>query len=320
MTPLRIAFAGTPDFAATHLAALLASRHEVVAVLTQPDRRAGRGKQARPSPVKALAQEHALPVLQPVTLRDADAVAAIAELQLDAMVVVAYGLLLPRSVLDLPRFGCLNVHGSLLPRWRGAAPIQRAVEAGDTESGVTIMQMDEGLDTGPMLALGRCAIPPLYTSGDLYTKLAEIGPPLLVSVLDELPTRLENAQAQNNELATHAAKISKQEACVDWRRPAAELARRIRAFNPAPGCFSLRDEARVKIWQATPAPGTTGGVPGEIIANDERGIHVCCGEGALILEHLQLPGSRAMSAAEVLRGRGDLFRPGAAFTSPQDAP
>jgi len=316
VNPLRLGFAGTPDFAATHLAALLRSDHDVVAALTQPDRRSGRGKQARPSPVKALALEHDLPVLQPPTLRDADAVASIAELELDALIVVAYGLLLPGNVLDLPRYGCLNVHGSLLPRWRGAAPIQRAVEAGDRESGVTIMQMDEGLDTGPILALGRCDIPPLYTSGDLYAKLAEIGPALLVTVLDDLPAYLGNARSQDNDLATHAAKISKEEACVDWRRPAAELARRIRAFNPAPGCFSLRDDQRVKIWRATPAPDSRRGAVGEIIATDASGIHVRCGEGVLVLENLQLPGSRAMDSDDILRGRADLFRPGAAFALP----
>jgi len=320
VSALRIAFAGTPDFAARHLAALIESPHEIAAVLTQPDRPAGRGKQARPSAVKELAGEHLIPVLQPPTLRDPQAVNAIAELELDALIVVAYGLLLPQTVLDLPRFGCLNVHGSLLPRWRGAAPIQRAVEAGDAQSGVTIMLMDAGLDTGPMLALEPCDIPPLATSGDLYNRLAEIGPPLLLRVLAELPARLAAAETQDDALATYAAKISKDEAQLDWRRSARHLSRQVRAFNPAPGCFGFLEGQRIKVWGALPVAGDDRAVPGEIIAASEEGICVCCADGALRLERLQLPGSKAMSASDVLRGRGELFAPGRRFDVPSAQP
>jgi methionyl-tRNA formyltransferase len=314
---LRLGFAGTPDFAARHLAALIDSPHQVVGVLTQPDRPAGRGKKDRPSAVKSLALDRGLAVLQPPTLRDPEAVDKIAALKLDALVVVAYGLLLPQTVLDLPRYGCLNVHGSLLPRWRGAAPIQRAIEAGDDESGVTIMLMDAGLDTGPMLAHGPCKITPLTTSGDLYAKLAELGPGLLLEVLADLPAKLRMAEPQDDASATHAAKISKSEAEIDWSLPAATLARRIRAFNPAPGCFAFLGDQRLKIWAATPMPARGAELPGVITAADAQAICVRCGEGALLLERLQLPGSRAMDSADILRGHGDTFSPGTRFSAPQ---
>lgn len=310
---LRLAFAGTPDFAAEHLAALLAGPHELAAVLTQPDRPAGRGKQARPSAVKKLALEHDLAVYQPPSLRDPEAVRQLAELQIDALVVVAYGLLLPQNVLDLPRFGCLNVHGSLLPRWRGAAPIQRAIEAGDNESGVTIMSMDAGLDTGPMLLQARCTISPLATSGDLYAQLAELGPVALLEVLDDLPNKLATAQIQDNSLASKAAKISKAEALLDWQEPAPVLARRIRAFNPAPGCYSFIDGERVKLWQALPAPSTSSAAPGSIVSAQGDVISVRCAEGELQIQTLQIPGAKAMSVDDVLRGRSDLFAPGKQF-------
>jgi methionyl-tRNA formyltransferase len=317
VTALRIAFAGTPDFAARHLAALIESEHEIAAVLTQPDRRAGRGKRSRPSAVKALAESQGLPVLQPETLKTPESIQTIAALKLDVLVVVAYGLLLPQAVLDLPRYGCLNVHGSLLPRWRGAAPIQRAVEAGDPQSGVTIMLMDAGLDTGPMLAFGPSPIPPLASSADLYERLAQIGPPLLLDVLADLPARLAAAQTQDDALATHAAKISKEEALLDWKRPAVTLARQIRAFNPAPGCYSFLDGQRIKIWQAQAAPvERQGHQHGEILRADDRGIAVCCKEGVLLLEQLQLPGAKAMGVSDILRGRGELFSPGQCFTNP----
>jgi methionyl-tRNA formyltransferase len=321
MAALRLAFAGTPDFAAQHLQALLASRHQVICALTQPDRRSGRGKKTHPSPVKALAEAQGLPVLQPPTLRDEAAVAALRELDIDALVVVAYGLILPQSVLDLPRLGCVNVHGSLLPRWRGAAPIQRAVEAGDKETGITIMRMDAGLDTGPMLARRCCLIPPLATSGDLYLLLAELGPALLREVLDDLPTYLAKAQVQDDAAATYAEKLGKEEARIEWTRPASELARRIRAFNPAPGCFSYLAGERVKIWRAQPLPSTSLGdndnktdrEPGMINDCSERGITVTCGQGSLLLQTLQFPGAKALSAAELLRGRGGVLHAGAHF-------
>lgn len=321
MAALRLAFAGTPDFAAQHLQALLASRHQVICALTQPDRRSGRGKKTHPSPVKVLAETQGLPVLQPPTLRDEAAVAALRELDIDALVVVAYGLILPQNVLDLPRLGCFNVHGSLLPRWRGAAPIQRAVEAGDKETGITIMRMDAGLDTGPMLARRSCPIPPLASSGDVYGLLAELGPTLLSEVLDDLPMYLASAQVQDNAVATYAEKLGKDEARIDWTRPASELARRIRAFNPAPGCFSYLAGERVKIWQAQPLPsasnGDSGNEPnresGMISDCSEHGITVTCGQSSLLLQTLQFPGAKALPASELLRGRGGVLHAGAHF-------
>jgi methionyl-tRNA formyltransferase len=285
----------------------------MVAVLTQPDRPRGHGRRPKPSAVKTLAAEHGIPVLQPETLRAPEAQAAIATLDLDALIVVAYGLLLPQAVLDLPTYGCLNVHGSLLPRWRGAAPIQRAIEAGDRESGITIMQMEAGLDTGPMLALRAIPIAPTATSATLYAQLAELGPTLLLEVLADLPGHLAGARAQDDAEATYAHKISKAEAVVDWSLPAAALARHIRALNPAPGCYSLLDGERVKIWMAQAAPTASGGAPGVIQRADAQGIVVACGDGDLLIENLQLPGARAMAAADLLRGKAALFAVGKAF-------
>jgi methionyl-tRNA formyltransferase len=313
--PLRLAFAGTPDFAARHLEALIASSHEIAAVLTQPDRPAGRGKQPRGSAVKKLALSAQLPLLQPDSLRDDAAVAALAALEVDALIVVAYGLILPRAVLNTPRLGCINVHGSLLPRWRGAAPIQRAIEAGDAESGVTIMLMDAGLDTGPMLATARCPISMQTTSADLYATLATLGPQTLCDVLDDLPAQLAAAQPQDSEQATYASKIRKEEAELDWDSDGAVLARRIHAFNPAPGCYSHLDGERLKIWEALPGP-SRGAAAGEIRACGEDGIAVGCAEGELLLTRLQFPGGRALPAAELLRGHPDRLRPGARFRSP----
>lgn len=331
--PLRLAFAGTPDFAARHLAALIDSRHHLLAVLTQPDRPAGRGQRARAGPVKTLALEAGLPVLQPASLRDPEVVAGVAALQLDALIVVAYGLILPTAVLNLPRLGAVNVHGSLLPRWRGAAPIQRAIEAGDRESGVAVMHMDAGLDTGPVVAVQRCAIPPLATSGELYARLAAIGPRLLLNVLEDLPGALAQARAQDETQASYAAKIDKREAQLDWRLPASALARRIRAFNPAPGCFTDLAGQRLKIWRARAAPagGADGGASdsAEVGCSEDAQINpirssamgtagtiehvgpdsvsVRCGEGLLRLERAQLPGARAMDLRELLRGRAERF-------------
>lgn len=314
MQPLRLAFAGTPDFAARHLEALIASPHEIAAVLTQPDRPAGRGKQPRASAVKNLALSAQLPVLQPASLRDDAAVAAVVALEVDALIVVAYGLILPQAILDTPRLGCINVHGSLLPRWRGAAPIQRAIEAGDAESGVTIMLMDAGLDTGPMLATARCPISLQTTSADLYTALATLGPQALCGVLEDLPAHLAAAQPQNNDRATYAEKIDKQEAQLDWESDAAVLARRIHAFNPAPGCYSHLDGDRLKIWEAFPGP-SRGAAAGEIRACGEDGIAVGCAEGELLVTRMQFPGGRALPAAELQRGHPDRLRPGARFRS-----
>ncbi|MEM6301950.1 MAG: methionyl-tRNA formyltransferase [Pseudomonadota bacterium] len=313
MSALRLAFAGTPDFAAQHLRAVLRSHHETVAILTQPDRRAGRGKKIAVSAVKEVALEAALPVLQPPSLRDESVVEQISALNLDVLIVVAYGLILPSTVLAIPRYGCLNVHGSVLPRWRGAAPIQRAIEAGDGQSGVTIMRMDEGLDTGPILEVAACEIGPRMTSGDLYLRLADLGPPVLLNVLDSLPEVLASAEAQDDSKATLAAKISKSEALIDWAEPANVLARRIRAFNPNPGCYSFLAGERVKFWQAQRSADRSSAAPGTIIRADGNGIFIACSDGVLVLDELQLPGGRAMSPAQLLQGNSELFTPGNRF-------
>ncbi|GAA5524606.1 methionyl-tRNA formyltransferase [Microbulbifer aestuariivivens] len=311
---LNIVFAGTPDFAAAHLQTLLDSGHRVIAVYTQPDRPAGRGKKLLPSPVKQLALQHQLPVYQPHSLRDADAQAELQALGADIMVVVAYGLILPQVVLDMPRLGCINVHASLLPRWRGAAPIQRAIEAGDPQSGVAIMQMEAGLDTGPVLVEKRCPISPGETGGSLHDKLAQLGGPALLDALQQLAAGSATARAQDDSLANYAAKISKEEACIDWQRPAVEIERSIRAFNPFPVCWTTlagdKGEQRLRVYRAQLERGCHSDAPGTILAADAEGILVACGREALRLQELQLPGKKALSADELLRGHGALFATG----------
>ncbi len=320
-TPLRIVFAGTPAFAALHLSALIDSEHQLIAAYTQPDRPAGRGKKIQPGPVKQLALDHGLPVRQPASLRDAQEQQALAGLAADVMVVVAYGLILPQAVLDTPRLGCLNVHASLLPRWRGAAPIQRAIEAGDAETGVTIMQMDAGLDTGDMLATARCAIDGETTAASLHDRLAALGAPLLIKVLDDLPGFQQQAHRQDDGAATYAGKLLKSEAEVDWRRDAQVLDRTIRAFNPFPVCYSTLGGQRVKIWQASPTGSAAADAPpGTIVSADRQGILVNCGSGQLLVRRLQLPGGKPLDAEQVLNSRGDLFAPGNRFSSPPADP
>ncbi|BBM01267.1 methionyl-tRNA formyltransferase [Microbulbifer sp. GL-2] len=308
---MNIIFAGTPDFAAVHLQALLASEHTVIAVYTQPDRPAGRGKKLLASPVKQLALSHDIPVYQPLSLRDEDAQAEFAALGADIMVVVAYGLILPQKVLDTPRLGCINVHASLLPRWRGAAPIQRAVEAGDSESGVAIMQMEAGLDTGPVLVEKRCSIGQSETGGSLHNKLAELGGPALIEALAQLAAGTAKPETQDHTLANYANKISKEEARLDWQRPAEELQRQIRAFNPFPVCWTTyrekKGEQRLRIFSAVLELGCHNGAPGTILASDDEGILVACGHQALRLQLLQLPGKKALPTAEILKGYRDLF-------------
>ena len=311
--PLKIIFAGTPDFASVHLQALLDSEHSVIAVYTQPDRPAGRGKKLLASPVKQLAAQHDIPVYQPQSLRDQAAQQELAALNADVMVVVAYGLILPQVVLDTPRHGCVNVHASLLPRWRGAAPIQRAIEAGDAESGVAIMQMEAGLDTGPVLVERRCAITARETGGSLHDKLAKIGAPALLEALQQLAEGSAQPQAQDDALASYAGKISKQEAEIDWQRPAAELEQKIRAFNPFPVCWTTysdsKGEQRLRVYSAQLERGCHSDVPGTILAADAEGILVACGREALRLQLLQLPGKKALPAEEILKGYRDLFAP-----------
>jgi methionyl-tRNA formyltransferase len=307
-TPLRLVFAGTPVFAASHLQVLLGSGHQLLAAYTQPDRPAGRGKKLTASPVKQLALAAGIPVMQPASLREEAAQAELAALQADVLIVVAYGLILPQPVLDTPRLACINVHASLLPRWRGAAPIQRAIEAGDSETGITIMEMDAGLDTGKMLAQASVPIGGQTTSASLHDELALVGGPLLVNVLADLPGHLAGATVQNNDKATYAHKIEKSEAAIDWLRPAAQLQRQVRAFNPFPGSWTTLAGERIKIWNASTSRETA--APGTIHAADDSGIHVGCGEGCLVLTEIQLAGGRNMPVAEILHSRRELFAPG----------
>ncbi|ACV28027.1 methionyl-tRNA formyltransferase [Kangiella koreensis] len=314
---LKVIFAGTPDFATGSLAAVLKSHHQVVAVYTQPDRKAGRGKKISMSPVKELALEHDIPVEQPINFKSEESLAQLASYEADVMVVVAYGLLLPQSVLDTPRLGCINVHGSLLPRWRGAAPIQRSIQAGDTETGVTIMQMEAGLDTGPMLLTASLPITEQDTGSSLHDKLAEQGAQLLVEALDKLSNNQLSPTPQDDSLATYAHKLSKAEAQLDWQLSAQELERTIRAFNSWPVAYSLIDEATVRIWQANVCQSQTKSEPGVILQADSNGILVACGQDGLLLTELQLPGSRAMSAKDLLNApkNQQLFALGRQFAS-----
>ncbi|MFC0322192.1 methionyl-tRNA formyltransferase [Gallibacterium melopsittaci] len=311
MKPLKIIFAGTPDFAAQHLQALLSSEHQVVAVYTQPDKPAGRGKKLQPSPVKQLALTHNLPVYQPKSLRKAEAQQELQQIEADVMVVVAYGLILPKAVLETPRLGCLNVHGSLLPRWRGAAPIQRAIWAGDQESGVTIMQMNEGLDTGDMLYKVVCSIDPMETSASLYEKLAQLGPTALIEVLDNLESGKYPPEVQQDQFSNYAEKLSKEEAKLDWSLSAEQLERCIRAFNPWPiSWFEVIDHQQqkqtLKVYQATVLPHIDA-VPGTILQANKQGIQIATKQGVLNLTLLQPAGKKPMSAQDLLNGRSDWF-------------
>ena len=310
MNKLKLIFAGTPDFAARHLAALLSSDHEVVAVYTQPDKPAGRGQKLTASPVKELALAHDLPVYQPASLRNEAAQAELAALGADLMVVVAYGLILPKAVLDTPRLGCINVHGSLLPRWRGAAPIQRSIWAGDAETGVTIMQMDVGLDTGAMIRKVTCPIASDETSASLYDKLAGLGPQALVDTLDAMAAGDTAAEPQDDALANYAEKLSKEEARIDWSMDAVAIERCIRAFNPWPiSWFDVAGQT-VKVWQAEVLPQAHGQAAGTLLKADKQGIEVATGQGVLRLLTLQPPGKKAMSVSDLLNSRRDWFEPG----------
>ncbi|MEB6642807.1 methionyl-tRNA formyltransferase [Aeromonas caviae] len=310
MNKLKLIFAGTPDFAARHLAALLSSGHEVVAVYTQPDKPAGRGQKLTASPVKELALTHDLPVYQPASLRNEAAQAELAALGADLMVVVAYGLILPKAVLDTPRLGCINVHGSLLPRWRGAAPIQRSIWAGDAETGVTIMQMDVGLDTGAMIRKVTCPIASDETSASLYDKLAGLGPQALVDTLDAMAAGNTAAEPQDDALANYAEKLSKEEARIDWSMDAVAIERCIRAFNPWPISWFEVAGQTVKVWQAEVLPKAHGQAAGTLLKADKQGIEVATGQGVLRLLTLQPPGKKAMSVSDLLNSRRDWFEPG----------
>ncbi|HLS97651.1 MAG TPA: methionyl-tRNA formyltransferase [Porticoccaceae bacterium] len=307
---LRVVFGGTPDFAAHHLDALIAAGCQLVGVFTQPDRPAGRGKKLTPSPVKELALAHGLPVFQPASLKDPDAQRLLTDLAPDLFVVVAYGLLLPRAVLDIPRHGCINVHASLLPRWRGAAPIQRAIEAGDSLTGITIMGMDVGLDTGDMLRKVSCPIAADDTGGSLHDKLAALGPPALLATIADIARGETHPEKQDDSLATYAAKISKQEAEIDWRGDAIVIDRRIRAFNPFPVAYTLLAGEPLRIWRAAPVTTDHSAAPGTLLAVNDDSVTLACGHGALRLLEVQLPGKKRMPMAELLRGNPRLFAQG----------
>lgn len=318
-SPLRIIFAGTPEFAAIHLEGLLQSEHQVVAVYTQPDRPAGRGKKLQSSPVKKGAKEAGIPVFQPASLKPQQAQQELAEIGADVIVVVAYGLILPQAVLDIPSIAALNVHASLLPRWRGAAPIQRAIEAGDDETGITIMQMDAGLDTGNMLASTSCVIKQSTTAASLHDELALIGVPLLLDVLETLPEHLKAGLQQDDQLATYADKILKPEGQINWSEDAGLISRKIRAFNPFPVCHTFIGDDRVKIHLASVNHGAHQKAPaGSIVRSDSGGIIVACGSGQLCITRLQLPGGKALIAEQVLHAKSALFAPGVRFLSNRD--
>jgi len=298
--PLKIVFAGTPEFAATCLEALLHSEHEIMAVYTQPDRPAGRGRKLTASPVKALALEHNLPVLQPVSLKDPQVQKTLADWNADLMVVVAYGLILPESVLTAPRLGCVNVHASILPRWRGAAPIQRAILAGDPITGVTIMRMDAGLDTGDMLDIVTCPIEPGESAQVLHDRLAVLGAQALLDTLPGLSSGTLQGKAQDESQATYAEKLQKAEAELDWQQPANVLARKVWGLNSWPVAFTRFEGQNLRIWQAVPLDQHPTGVPGEVIAESQEGIDVKTGEGILRIQQLQLPGGKPLSAGQFL--------------------
>ncbi len=302
---MKIIYAGTPDFAVPALKALLASEHEVVAVYTQPDRRAGRGKKLRASPVKEAALEAGVPVYQPVTLRDEAAQKELAALDADLMVVAAYGLILPPVVLETPRHGCINIHASLLPRWRGAAPIQRAIEAGDAETGITIMQMAEGLDTGDMLLKVSTPISARDTGGSLHDRLSPMGAEALMPVLQAMEAGSLQPEPQDDSLAVYARKLDKAESTIDWTQDAAEIERRVRAFNPWPVCQTMTSLGQMRVWRAKPGAGDFANAqPGEVVSETKTdGLQVKCGKGSLWIEQLQLPGKKPLSAADFLNGR-----------------
>jgi len=305
---LNIIFAGTPEFAAVTLQALLHSPYTVKGVYTQPDRPAGRGRHLTPSPVKQLALHHHLPVYQPLTLRDTEEQRRFAELQADLLVVVAYGLLLPQPILDMPRLGCLNVHASLLPRWRGAAPIQRAILAGDTVTGITIMQMDEGLDTGPVLKKTECPITTDDTSATVHDRLAALGAETLLTTLEQLPH--VQPQPQDPTLATYAHKILKEEAKIDWSWSAVAIQRLVRAFNPWPIAYTHCGELPIRVWETDVIASSAQAQPGTMVACGSAGIDITTGAGALRILKMQLPGGRVLPVADILNARQTFFSVG----------
>ncbi|SFR65673.1 methionyl-tRNA formyltransferase [Marinobacter daqiaonensis] len=307
---MRIVFAGTPDFAAIALRALLKTGHEVVAVYTQPDRPAGRGRKQQFGPVKQAAVSAGIPVFQPQSLKGDEEQQQLGALNPDVMVVAAYGLILPPAVLTIPRLGCINIHASLLPRWRGAAPIHRAIEAGDAETGITIMQMDAGLDTGDMLLKHRTPIHDDDTGGSLHDRLADMGGAAIVEALAALDTRGLEAIPQDDRQATYAHKLSKDEARIDWQGDADAIARKVRAFNPWPGTDGELDGQRVRIHEAVAVADSSDSEPGTVLSRQRSGIDIACGRGILRVTRVQLSGSRAMSVSDLINGGKPLLMPG----------
>lgn len=298
-----IIYAGTPEFAVPALASLLNSEHRVVAVYTQPDRPAGRGRKLQQSPVKRFALEHSLTVCQPVNFKAGEAVDEIRAFNADLMIVAAYGLLLPAAVLSAPRLGCVNIHASLLPRWRGASPIQQAILAGDEYSGVTLMQMDQGLDTGPMIAARRVAIEPCWTATELHDVLASLGAELLLESIDDIESAIRQARAQDESGVTYAPRLSKQQAEIDWHKPVTELSREVRAFNPWPVSYTCLQDENVRIWSARVATDIDQKLPGEVVAHDNRGVFVSGIDGVLQVTELQFTGRNRCTAAQALNAR-----------------
>jgi len=308
-----VIFAGTPEFAATVLQSILGSGHRVIACYTQPDRPAGRGRKLTPSPVKALALEHDIPVYQPLNFKQAEDVTQLQALNADIMVVVAYGLILPKVVLDAPRLGCINVHASILPRWRGAAPIQRAIAAGDDESGVTIMQMDVGLDTGDMLLKVTTPISAQDNGGSLHDRLAQLGADAILEALDTIAAGQAQPEPQDDSLATYAHKLSKEEGQLDWSRPAAELNNLVRAFNPWPVTHTQLDDNIIRVWQASLADQGSSAEPGTLVAVHKDSLDIATGSGVLRLHELQLPGGKRLPVAAILNSKADWFNIGKRF-------
>ena len=300
---LKIIYAGTPEFSVPALEALLRSKHEVVAVYTQPDRPAGRGRKLQQSPIKGCALSHDIPVYQPQSFKTNEDIQSLIDIKADLMVVAAYGLLLPQAVLDAPRLGCINIHASLLPRWRGAAPIQRAILAGDAETGITIMQMALGLDTGDMLANQSVSIDPDWSAGDLHDELMTVGAELLLPTLDRLIDGDLAPEAQNDAETCYAAKLTKQEAKIDWGKPALDSQREIRAFNPWPVSFTHLDGKMLRIWQAKSIDEQSDAEAGFITRHNKEGVFVSCGDGVLQVTELQFAGKNRCSAAQALNGR-----------------
>lgn len=307
---VRLVFAGTPDFAATALRALLSTHHTLAGVYTQPDRPAGRGRKLQPSPVKQVALDHDIPVFQPESLKTPEAQQELASLRPDVMIVAAYGLILPQAILDIPVHGCLNIHASLLPRWRGAAPIQRAIAAGDTETGITIMQMDKGLDTGDMLLKSATPIDAGDTGGSLHDRLSMLGGNAIIKALRLLEKGELRGEAQDDALACYAHKLSKEDGHIDWSQSAVTIARLIRAFTPWPGTYTNLEQQRVRILDAVTTEEQSQMPAGTVIRREREGIDVACGSGTLRVIRVQLPGSRAQSVNDLINGGKQLLLPG----------